>query len=99
MCVHLSVSPIIVWIVNPTHLRVLWVDWNEIEWDGEDEEQKKKIMIEALDDVRNDFPVKDEGLQTIAEFVDKFITVDLKDPDVRDIVKRVNVHHHTRSCR
>ena len=40
-----------------------------------------------------------EETSLITRFADKFITVTLKDPSTVDIVKQVNVHHHTRACR
>ena len=35
----------------------------------------------------------------ITKYIDKFITVSLKNPRTKNIVKEVNVHHHTKACR
>ena len=32
-------------------------------------------------------------------YVDKFVSVSLRDPVTKDIVSKVNVHHHTHTCR
>ena len=40
----------------------------------------------------------DREHEALAAFIDKFCTCTLKDPRTRDIVKSVNMHHHTKTC-
>ena len=47
---------------------------------------------------------EDEDLNThekeaLVEFADLFISCSLKDPSSGEIVKHVNMHHHTKTCR
>ena len=54
---------------------------------------------EALEKIKQDVPIEEWEKDSICMFADKFISCSLKDPRVRDIVKAVNVHHHTKTCR
>ena len=81
---------------------ILWVDWEKFKWydeTGKDCPAKKELLTNALEDVRNQIPLKKEALGVIGEFVDKFVSCSTKDKEVNDVVKTVNTHHHTMSCR
>ena len=35
----------------------------------------------------------------MAKFADEFVTVSLMDPEIEEMVRLVNCHHHTKVCR
>ena len=56
----------------------------------------------VIDDIKNDHyekNVTEENLESLVKFVDEFVTVSLMDPVIEELVRLVNCHHHTRTCR
>ena len=49
--------------------------------------------------IRNEEEVSKAEQESIAKFADKFISCSLKNPRVEDIVRSVNTHNHTKTCR
>ena len=90
---------------------VLWVDWEkceavpdeEIMIDGEKVTINHMERIKSvLRDIKNDEyeeGITDEKLESLVKFVDTFVTVTLMDPDAGNLVRLVNMHHHTKACR
>ena len=58
-----------------------------------------KNIVNALEKIKHDREIDDLEKSSIVKLADKFISCSLKDPRTRDIVKAVNVHHHTKTCR
>ena len=90
---------------------VLWVDWDKcqaipdevIELDGESVTIDHMERIKSvLKDIKNDHyeqGVTEEKLESLAKFADEFVTVSLMDPEIEELVRLVNIHHHTKACR
>ena len=93
---------------------VLWMDWNNFSFDKayeEDEEAEISVsdgfestncgetLAEAFEKIRNEEMLDFKDKKAIAKFSDLFITCSLKNPKTRDIVKEVQIHHHTKACR
>ena len=89
---------------------VLWIDMDAVmrddtgnilyEKDVTGREVPKKVfpgVKQAIDNIKNSIPSA-EDLKCLEQFTDNFITVDLTNPEVKDIVSEVNVHKHTRAC-
>jgi exonuclease III len=89
---------------------VLWMDWEKctafpLECVVDENGQSVRVdhianIKSALTDIKND-TYNDETEKKFASlelFADKVITCSLTD-ETADIVKEVNVHHHTRACR
>ena len=76
---------------------VLWVDFEQFNLDERNKDLKNVKAV--LDEIGNENSLSAEEESILARFADKFITCSLKDPDTKDIVQEVNVHHHTRACR
>ena len=82
---------------------VLWMDWEQlikIE-DGSCKTYQGKVtqIKAALQKIKEDEPINSEEKECLAWLADKFISCSLKNPRIKDIVKSVNVHHHTKTCR
>ena len=75
---------------------VLWVDWEN--FTGLPKENVEAIQ-EAFKKIKADEPLNNIEKKSLAEFADKFISCSLKDPKTEEIVKLVNMHHHTKTCR
>ena len=60
------------------------------------EEHRNEFDGQKNEDSRSAFYEEHDAL---AEFIDKFCTCSLKDPRTRDIVKSVNIHNHTKTCK
>ena len=60
------------------------------------EEHKRQFEKPKSNGMKSEF---DEEQDALAAFIDKFCTCTLKDPRTRDIVRSVNMHNHTKSCR
>ena len=60
---------------------------------------EKKHLKDAMKMLMEDKAPSSEQSEAMATYVDKFVSVSLRDPSTRDIVKSVNVHHHTHTCR
>ena len=59
-------------------------------------EHKKEFEIPKENGHTSEF---NEEHDALAAFIDKFCTCSLKDPRTRDIVRSVNMHNHTKSCK
>ena len=85
----------------------LWVDFKNF-WKLLSQEDKNSFRDLGVEDhkcIESTFDAFGEEKQldgkvekNIMKYIDKFITVSLKNPRTRDIVKEVNVHHHTKAC-
>ena len=74
---------------------VLWVDMQKLENEKEFEGLNNTMMKIK----RNEILESESDTMPLVNFVDKFISVSLKDPETRETVREVNTHHHTKSCR
>ena len=75
---------------------VLWVDWENLDVFTKKE---VKTIKQALDKIKTEDFLEPEEKKALCEFADQFITCSLKDPRTEDIVRLVNIHHHTKTCR
>ena len=75
---------------------VLWMDW-----DSFTALPKSKVnnIKEAFHKIKNDVKLTSQEKESVCEFADSFISCSLKDPKTEDIVRSVNTHHHTKTCR
>ena len=90
---------------------VLWIDWNNcklvpneriIDEDGNLVEINHIANVRSLlTDIKNGCYKEstDAALRSACMFADKMVTCTLLDPTVNEIVREVNCHHHTRTCR
>ena len=90
---------------------VLWLDLDAVErgQDGnkiqemKDGQMSDKLSFPgvkpAMQKIKNDHALDDHDIQCLTSFIDAFVTVDLTDPEVQSIVREVNIHHHTKTCR
>ena len=69
------------------------------EHEEEEDIDKKAILVEAFEKIRNEEILNEREREVISEFADLFITCSLKDPRTKKIVEEVQIHHHTRACR
>ena len=76
---------------------VLWLDFKAFCADARNQEFNN--VEEILNGIGNEMPLLKEQESLLAKFCDKFITCTLKDPETKEIVKEVNIHSHTKSCR
>ena len=74
---------------------VLWVDWNTFEALPNTDIDNIK---EALKKIKHEKSISEEEKESITKFADLFISCSLKDPKTVEIVKLVNMHHHTMTC-
>ena len=92
----------------------LWLDWVKMKKNMEEEKNKGSKKYIDVESVQSAFTkIKDEIFgsedrdedefnmeqDALAAFIDKFCTCSLKDLSTRDIVRSVNMHNHTKSCR
>ena len=75
---------------------VLWLDWDKI--DGLSKEEISLIK-EALRKIKEEKVLSDPEKEAVVSFVDLFISCSLKNPRIENIVRAVNMHHHTKACR
>ena len=78
---------------------VLWVDWDKMKIGGNDDKEDVVNIEAALSKIKMDEQLSTEEKESIVWFADKFISCSLKDPRTEAIVKAVNMHHHTKTCR
>ena len=84
---------------------VLWVDWDKLtrtdDEQGHAKETREEVanIREALKKIKDEEALTTDEKESIAWFADKFISCSLKDPRTEAIVKAVNMHHHTKTCR
>ena len=53
----------------------------------------------ALKKIKNEEEIEEPERESISKFADLFFSCSLKNPRVENIVKNVNIHHHTKTCR
>ena len=75
---------------------VLWVDWNR-SLDLLDIDVSK--IRSALDKIKNEEEISPDEEKSFCKFADEFISCSLKNPRVEEIVRCVNIHNHTKTCR
>ena len=73
----------------------LWMDWKR--FTGLPRSTVCDIET-ALNRIKAEEPLNDAQNHALSQFADLFISVSLKDPATSDIVKEVNVHHHTKKA-
>ena len=71
---------------------VLWIDWDE--FDSLPQEDITNIK-EALRLIKNEVAINENQKLSLSKFADQFISCSLKNPETVDIVKKINMHHHT----
>ena len=115
MCINYNSYKVEFALRGAAHIHgVLWVDWekceaipDEIVEDGGESAHSVVInhmerIKSVLKDIKNDHyekGVTEEKLESLAKFADKFVTVSLMDPEIEEVVRLVNCHHHTKACR
>ena len=75
---------------------VLWMDWDKCDAFLP---EKIQMIKQALDKIKTEDILVPDEKKALCEFADEFITCSLKDPRTEDIVRSVNMHHHTKTCR
>ena len=75
---------------------VLWIDWENIDIMSKED---IRLIKDALNKIKNEQKIEDNERNAISKFADEFISCSLKDPRTSDIVKSVNVHNHTKTCK
>ena len=80
-----------------TNNKDVTVDPNDT--DGPKRQDMPKIIKEAFEKIRNDEELEPIDKLCIAEFADEFITCSLKDIRTEKIVRLVQMHHHTFTCK
>ena len=71
---------------------VLWLDLNSLEDDFPG-------IAGIFKNLKLNEPFAVEQTETLKKFIDQFITCSLDNDEVRTIVKEVQSHHHTKTCR
>ena len=76
---------------------------NEEEFTDPSMEKPLKGLVNGFRKLKNDENLNEDEIQCLERFIDGFTTVSLNPNfvgvDVVEIVKSVNVHHHTKTCR
>ena len=75
---------------------MLWVDWDKFEALPKTDVENIK---EALKKIKHEKQISEEEKGSVSKFADLFISCSLKDPRTVDIVRLVNMHHHTMTCK
>ena len=71
---------------------VLWLDLKQLESDFPG-------IQDIFKNIRKNEPFNDDQMVILQNFIDTFISCSLKDPSVHHIVKEVQIHHHSKTCR
>ena len=71
---------------------VLWLDLSALDADFPG-------IKEIFKNIRTDAPFDLDQIVILRKFIDTFISCSLENEIVSDIVKEVQIHHHTRTCR
>ena len=75
----------------------LWMDWDRFTALPKD---RLREIRNALNLIKPGDGLNSSQLDSLTKFADLFVSVSLKNPAISDIVKEVNVHHHTaKACR
>ena len=72
---------------------VLWINWDTFSV------MPKGNIKSALEKIKNEEKLNDIEKKALAEFADLFISCSLKNPSTERIVRAVNIHFHTKTCR
>ena len=75
---------------------VLWINWDKI--NALPYQSIEKIKS-ALQKIKNEEVMNNDEKQALADFADKFISCSLKNSKTEKIVRKVNIHCHTKACR
>ena len=71
---------------------VLWLDLSALDTDFPG-------IKEIFQNIRTNAPFDIDQSSILRRFIDSFISCSLEDDTVSDIVKEVQIHHHTKTCR
>ena len=78
-------------------LHMLWVDWEQV---PQLSKEDKRNFIEAKNLIRNCQKLSAHHKQSMEKVADLGISVSLRNPDVNDLVKEVQIHRHTaKACK
>ena len=55
-------------------------------------------VSDVMSKIKNNKMLSDDHKNTLASFIDKFITVEIDNSDTEAIVRQVNIHYHTKTC-
>ena len=75
---------------------VLWIDWENFDAMSKD---KVDLIKSALEKMKNEKKLGPDEKGALAQFADNFVTCSFKDPKTEHIIRSVNIHHHTKTCR
>ena len=91
---------------------VLWVDLSNFDFltknlkkkkyassKSNDEEEETVTLQSLFDKIRNEENLTPDEIQALCKFADLFVTCSLKDVRTEDVVRDVQIHHHTKCCR
>ena len=88
---------------------MLWLDLDAVERDNRGKIIRDPItnqptlifpgVKQAEKKIKNEQKLDENDIESLVQFADTFVSVSLNDPDISDVVKEVNVHHHTRTCK
>ena len=79
---------------------VLWLDIEKIVQDKTKAgDYRFKHLQSAFQTIGENKIPNDEESEAVAAFCDSFVSVSLRNPEVKKIVEEVNSHHHTKTCR
>ena len=70
----------------------LWLDLPELDHDYPG-------ISQIFRNIKTNEPFDQPQIRTMTKFIDNFISCSLEDSFVRDIVKEVQIHYHTNTCR
>ena len=71
---------------------VLWLDLSALDTDFPG-------IKEIFKNIRTDAPFDTDQTTILGKFIENFISCSLENEIVSDIVKEVQIHHHTKTCR
>ena len=75
---------------------VLWVDWENF---SELPESDVENIKSALTKIREEKDIDQKEIESVEKFANLFVSCSLKNPLTEKIVREVNWHHHTKTCR
>ena len=73
----------------------IWIDWDKLK---DFTENEKKVIQESFEKIKKHEVLQKQHLQHLAMLADKFVSCSIKDPKTKQIVKDVNIHHHTKQA-
>ena len=69
-----------------------------VKQDKESGNNKLENLKTALQTIYDDHLPSEEETESMEAYIDKFVSVSLKDPETRDIALDVQIHKHTKTC-